>query len=103
MGPSGVGKTTLVSLMLRFYRPTAGEIWFDGRPASDYEVSSLRGRIGYVSQSTLLLSGTILDNLRYEPCGGNCIASVVVPDLPVGGFFTQTVDVGDPGIGVMRP
>jgi ABC-type multidrug transport system fused ATPase/permease subunit len=65
VGPSGVGKTTLVSLMLRFYRPTAGEIWFDGRPASDYEVSSLRGRIGYVSQSTLLLSGTVLDNLRY--------------------------------------
>ncbi len=65
VGPSGVGKTTLVSLILRFYKPTAGEIWFDGRPASDYEVSSLRQRIGYVSQSTLLLSGTIGDNLRY--------------------------------------
>ena len=65
VGPSGVGKTTLVSLLLRFYQPTAGEIWFDGRPASEYEVGSLRQRIGYVSQSTLLLSGTILDNLRY--------------------------------------
>jgi ABC-type multidrug transport system fused ATPase/permease subunit len=65
VGPSGVGKTTLVSLILRFYQPTSGEIWFDERPASDYEVSSLRQRIGYVSQSTLLLSGTIMDNLRY--------------------------------------
>lgn len=65
VGPSGVGKTTLVSLLLRFYQPTAGEIWFDGRPASEYELASLRQRIGYVSQSTLLLSGTILDNLRY--------------------------------------
>jgi ABC-type multidrug transport system fused ATPase/permease subunit len=65
VGPSGVGKTTLLSLLLRFYQPTAGEIWFDGRPASEYEVSSLRQRIGYVSQSTLLLTGTILDNLRY--------------------------------------
>ena len=65
VGPSGVGKTTLVSLLLRFYKPTAGEIWFDGRPASEYELASLRQRIGYVSQSTLLLSGTILDNLRY--------------------------------------
>lgn len=65
VGPSGVGKTTLLSLILRFYRPTAGEIYFDGLPASDYEVSSLRRRIGYVSQSTLLLSGTIMDNLRY--------------------------------------
>jgi ATP-binding cassette, subfamily B, bacterial len=65
VGPSGVGKTTLVSLLLRFYQPTAGEIWFDGRPASEYELASLRQRIGYVSQSTLLLSGTLLDNLRY--------------------------------------
>jgi ABC-type multidrug transport system fused ATPase/permease subunit len=65
VGPSGVGKTTLVSLILRFYRPTQGEIWFDGLPAAEYEVGSLRQRIGYVSQSTLLLSGTISDNLRY--------------------------------------
>ncbi len=65
VGPSGVGKTTLVSLILRFYKPTSGEIYFDGRPASDYEVGSLRRRIGYVSQSTLLLSGTIMENLRY--------------------------------------
>jgi ABC-type multidrug transport system fused ATPase/permease subunit len=71
VGPSGVGKTTLLSLILRFYRPTSGEIYFDGRPASDYEVGSLRRRIGYVSQSTLLLSGTIIDNLRY----GNSEAS----------------------------
>jgi ABC-type multidrug transport system fused ATPase/permease subunit len=65
VGPSGVGKTTLLSLILRFYKPTAGEIYFDGRPASDYEVGSLRQRIGYVSQSPILLSGTILENLRY--------------------------------------
>jgi len=65
VGPSGVGKTTLVSLILRFYKPTLGEINFDDRPASDYEVNSLRRRIGYVSQSTLLLSGTIRDNLCY--------------------------------------
>jgi ABC-type multidrug transport system fused ATPase/permease subunit len=65
VGPSGVGKTTLISLILRFYQPTAGEIWFDGQPASTYELSALRRRIGYVSQSTLLLSGTIMDNLRY--------------------------------------
>ena len=65
VGPSGVGKTTLVSLILRFYRPTAGEVWFDGRPASAYELRSLRQRIGYVAQAPLLLSGTIVDNLRY--------------------------------------
>jgi ABC-type multidrug transport system fused ATPase/permease subunit len=65
VGPSGVGKTTLVSLLLRFYQPTRGEIWFDGQPASEYELASLRQRIGYVAQSTLLLSGTVEENLRY--------------------------------------
>jgi ABC-type multidrug transport system fused ATPase/permease subunit len=65
VGPSGVGKTTLLSLILRFYRPTQGEIWFDGQRASEYQLGSLRRRIGYVAQSTLLLSGTIGENLRY--------------------------------------
>jgi ABC-type bacteriocin/lantibiotic exporter with double-glycine peptidase domain len=65
VGPSGVGKTTLLSLILRFYRPSAGEIYFDGKPAIDYELGSLRRRIGYVAQSALLLSGTIRENLRY--------------------------------------
>ena len=65
VGPSGVGKTTLLSLILRFYKPNAGEIYFDGLPAPDYELGSLRQRIGYVSQSTLLLSGSVMQNLRY--------------------------------------
>jgi len=65
VGPSGVGKTTLLSLILRFYKPSAGEIYFDGRPAEHYELASLRKRIGYVSQSALLLSGSIRENLRY--------------------------------------
>jgi ABC-type bacteriocin/lantibiotic exporter with double-glycine peptidase domain len=70
-GPSGVGKTTLVSLILRFYRPTEGEVYFDGLPASEYEVGSLRRRIGYVSQGTRLLSGTIVENLRYGNPGAS--------------------------------
>jgi len=65
VGPSGVGKTTLLSLILRFYKTSAGEIYFDERPAEHYELGSLRRRIGYVSQSALLLSGTIKENLRY--------------------------------------
>jgi ABC-type bacteriocin/lantibiotic exporter with double-glycine peptidase domain len=65
VGPSGVGKTTLLSLVLCFYKPSIGQISFDGRPASEYEVSSLRQRIGYVSQNPVLLSGTVMENLRY--------------------------------------
>ena len=72
VGPSGVGKTTLLSLLMRFYGPTGGEILYDGRPAAGYDVRSLRQRIGYVGQSPILMSGTILENLRY----GNADASV---------------------------
>jgi ABC-type bacteriocin/lantibiotic exporter with double-glycine peptidase domain len=65
VGPSGVGKTTLLSLILRFYRPTTGEIYFDDLPASAYEVGALRKRIGYVAQRPRMLSDTIMNNLRY--------------------------------------
>lgn len=65
VGPSGVGKTTLISLLLRFYKPVQGEIFFDDIPASEYELGSLRRCIGYVFQSTQLMEGTISDNLRY--------------------------------------
>jgi ABC-type bacteriocin/lantibiotic exporter with double-glycine peptidase domain len=65
VGPSGVGKTTLFSLILRFYKPSQEEILFDERSASTYEVNSLRHRIGYVAQNPIPLSGTIMDNLRY--------------------------------------
>jgi ATP-binding cassette, subfamily B, bacterial MsbA len=65
VGPSGAGKTTILSLILQFYRPTGGEILYDGKPAGTYEVRSLRRRIGYVSQSPVLLVGTIMENLRY--------------------------------------
>ena len=71
VGPSGAGKTTLISLLLCFYRPTQGEIRFDGLPLSSYNLTSLRERIGYVSQHTLLMSGTIAENLAYGDPGAS--------------------------------
>ena len=65
IGKSGAGKTTLASLIMRFYKPCTGEIYFDGRNASEYNVRSLRKRIGFVAQHTELLSGSILDNLKF--------------------------------------
>lgn len=71
MGPSGIGKTTLLSLLLSFYRPSRGEIYFDGRPAGEYELTSLRRRLGYLPQEPRLLAGTILENLRLgNPAAG---------------------------------
>ena len=84
VGPSGVGKTTLLSLILRFYKPSAGEIYFNGRPVEHYELGSLRRRIGYVSQSPLLLSGTIRENLRYgnpEAREGEIVRAATVADI----------------------
>ena len=64
-GVSGAGKTTLISLLLRFYLPTSGEILYDACPASLYDLASLRERLGYVSQQHLLFSGPISDNITY--------------------------------------
>lgn len=65
VGPSGVGKTTLISLIMGFYRPSKGEVLFDSVPLSHYSMASLRKRIGYVSQRIYLTSGSILENLKY--------------------------------------
>jgi len=65
VGSSGVGKTTLISLILNFYKPDSGEIKFDGISSSEYNLKDLRRRIGYVSQSPVILSGTVIDNLKY--------------------------------------
>ncbi|MCK9232060.1 MAG: ABC transporter ATP-binding protein/permease, partial [Syntrophales bacterium] len=70
-GVSGVGKTTLISLLLQFYRPTGGDILYDGRPASDFDPTSLRLRLGYVSQQHMLLSGSIAENIAYGTPGAS--------------------------------
>lgn len=65
VGATGSGKTTLVSLLLRFYRPQSGVIRVDGRPLDAWDPQALRRRIGLVLQDPFLFSGTIAANLRY--------------------------------------
>ncbi|MBN1136624.1 MAG: ABC transporter ATP-binding protein [Anaerolineae bacterium] len=65
VGPSGVGKTTLVNLIPRFYDPTAGRITIDDHDVRDVTLRSLRDQIGIVPQETLLFSDTIAANIRY--------------------------------------
>lgn len=65
VGQSGVGKTTLVSLIPRFYDPTSGSIVIDGYDIRSVKLASLRRQIGIVSQETFLFNGTIGDNIAY--------------------------------------
>jgi len=65
IGASGIGKSTLISQIMRFYKPQNGTILYDGKDASEYNVRSLRRRIGYVAQKTDLMSGTIIENIKY--------------------------------------
>ncbi|GHB13200.1 ABC transporter ATP-binding protein [Streptomyces chryseus] len=65
VGPSGVGKTTVLNLLERFYDPTAGRILFDGRDLATLPLNSLRARIGYVEQTAPVLAGTLRENLLY--------------------------------------
>ncbi|MER6535863.1 ABC transporter ATP-binding protein [Streptomyces sp900105755] len=63
VGPSGAGKTTVFSLVERFYDPESGTVAVDGRPVADWELPLLRSAIGYVEQDAPVLSGTLKDNL----------------------------------------
>lgn len=65
VGPSGVGKSTMASLIPRFYDPTSGRIMIDGRDIRDYTLQSLRQQIGIVTQETILFNDTIANNLKY--------------------------------------
>lgn len=64
-GPSGVGKSTLADLLLRFYDPDRGAITLDGVNLKDLSLERLRGAVVLVAQDTLLLNASLADNIRY--------------------------------------
>src|SRR5438309_542551 len=65
VGSSGVGKSTIVNLLLRFYEPVAGRISIDGYPLDRLSLSCLRNKIGLVMQEPVLFSGSIRENIMY--------------------------------------
>jgi ATP-binding cassette, subfamily B, bacterial len=69
VGPSGAGKTTICSLLPRFYEVTAGRITIDGIDIRDMTQASLRGQIGIVQQDVFLFAGTIRENIAYGRLG----------------------------------
>ena len=65
VGPSGVGKTTFVDLIPRFYDPTKGEVFMDSQDIKNVTLRSLRSQIGIVSQETILFNDTVRANIAY--------------------------------------
>ena len=69
VGPSGAGKTTLCSLIPRFYEVSSGQVLLDGTDIRDIKLNDLRNHIGIVQQDVYLFAGTIMDNIRYGKPG----------------------------------
>lgn len=65
VGPSGGGKSTIFSLLLRFYDPKSGQVSLDGRDLRELDLGALRRAIGLVPQDIYLFSGTVAENIRY--------------------------------------
>lgn len=65
VGATGAGKSTIVSLISRFYDPTVGEVLIDGKNIKNVELESLRSQMGIMLQDTFLFSDTIMENIRY--------------------------------------
>lgn len=67
VGRTGAGKTTLVSLLPRFFRPVSGQVLVDGVDVNDWPLDELRRRIGYIPQDSFLFSERIRENIGYAP------------------------------------
>jgi subfamily B ATP-binding cassette protein MsbA len=93
-GPSGAGKTTLVNLLPRFYDVTAGAVRLDGIDVRDFELASLRRKIGLVAQETFLFNDTVANNIAYgrpdvsreaiQRAARNALADEFISRLPNG-------------------
>lgn len=104
VGMSGAGKTTICSLLPRFYEVSAGNILIDDQNIKDIKLNSLRQNIGIVQQDVYLFAGTILDNIRYgrnDASDGEVIAAAkkanahdFIMELP-DGYYT---DCGQRGV-----
>jgi len=104
VGPSGIGKTTLCSLIPRFYEATSGRITIDGQDIRSLRLKSLRDNIGMVQQDVYLFAGTVYDNIAYGKPGAsreevmqaarNANAHAFIMELPNG----YDTDIGQRGI-----
>ena len=106
VGPTGAGKSTLVSLLPRFYEPSSGTITLDGVDVRDVTLESLRAQVSLVLQDSLFFSGSIADNIRYgrleaslgRGAGGGAAANAhdFITALPAG----YDTEINEKGVGL---
>ena len=80
IGSTGSGKSTLVNLIPRFFDTTEGKIFVDGLNIREYTLESLRNKIGYVPQKSVLFTGTVSSNIGYGDNGSDCFSESDIKD-----------------------
>lgn len=99
VGPSGGGKSTIGSLLLRFYNPTEGSISINGTDISKMNIKSLRRRIGMVGQEPVLFSGSIAENIAYGKPNASRAEIVAAARKANCQFISDFPDGLDTGVG----
>ncbi|MBI1257868.1 MAG: ATP-binding cassette domain-containing protein [Chloroflexi bacterium] len=94
VGPTGAGKTTIISLLSRFYDVTQGTISIDGQDIRTVQQASIREQLGIVLQNTFLFSGTILDNIRYGRLDASEAEIIAAAKLANADHFIQLLPQG---------
>ena len=103
MGHTGAGKSTILKLVERFYEPQGGNVTINGRDINDFQIKSVRSKIGFVSQDPFLFFGTIRENVAYARQSSD---EEIISSLEAAGamdFVSQLSDgmdtmVGDRGV-----
>jgi len=100
VGPSGAGKTTVFSLIERFYEPDAGRVLIDGRDLGEWSIGELRAAIGYVEQDAPVLSGSLRENLTLgAPDATEAEVSEVLRVTRLAGLVSRLPDGLDTAVG----
>src|SRR5262249_8633408 len=94
VGPSGGGKTTFVSLILRLYDPLAGSVRIDGRDVREFTLESLRSQIGVVLQDNVLFAASVRDNISCAAPGASMDAVLAAARLANAHDFISALPQG---------